>query len=77
MKITGFYALLSVLKLAFALFIAILLNAKIKGSALQPVLSAVHSGRAEANRVRTRALAVIFMKDGMINHLSDSWVWLI
>lgn len=34
MKITGFYALLSVpLKLAFALFIAILLNAKIKESA--------------------------------------------
>ena len=68
MKITGFYALLSVpLKLAFALFIAILLNAKIKGIGIYRSLYYLPSilGGSVAVSVLWR---VIFMKDGMINH---------
>ena len=68
MKITGFYALLSVpLKLAFALFIAILLNAKIKGIGIYRSLYYLPSilGGSVAVSVFWR---VIFMKDGMINH---------
>ena len=68
MKITGFYALLSVpLKLAFALFIAILLNAKIKGIGIYRSLYDLPSilGGSVAVSVLWR---VIFMKDGMINH---------
>ena len=68
MKITGFYALLSVpLKLAFVLFIAILLNAKIKGIGIYRSLYYLPSilGGSVAVSVLWR---VIFMKDGMINH---------
>ena len=68
MKITGFYALLSVpLKLAFALLIAILLNAKIKGIGIYRSLYYLPSilGGSVAVSVLWR---VIFMKDGMINH---------
>ena len=68
MKITGFYALLSVpLKLAFALFIAILLNAKIKGIGMYRSRYYLPSilGGSVAVSVLWR---VIFMKDGMINH---------
>ena len=68
MKITGFYALLSVpLKLSFALFIAILLNAKIKGIGIYRSLNYLPSilGGSVAVSVLWR---VIFMKDGMINH---------
>ena len=68
MKITGLYALLSVpLKLAFALFIAILLNAKIKGIGIYRSLYYLPSilGGSVAVSVLWR---VIFMKDGMINH---------
>ena len=68
MKITGFYALLSVpLKLAFALFIAILLNAKINGIGIYRSLYYLPSilGGSVAVSVLWR---VIFMKDGMINH---------
>ena len=68
MKITGFYALLSVpLKPAFALFIAILLNAKIKGIGIYRSLYYLPSilGGSVAVSVLWR---VIFMKDGMINH---------
>ena len=68
MKITGFYALLSVpLKLAFALFIAILLNAKIKGIGIYRSLYYLPSilGGSVAVSVLWR---VIFKKDGMINH---------
>lgn len=68
MKITGVYALLSVpLKLAFALFIAMLLNAKIKGIGIYRSLYYLPSilGGSVAVSVLWR---VMFMKDGMINH---------
>ena len=68
MKITGIYALLSVpLKLTFALFIAMLLNAKIKGIGIYRSLYYLPSilGGSVAVSVLWR---VMFMKDGMINH---------
>ncbi len=68
MKITGAYALLSVpLKLAFALFIATLLNARIKGIGIYRSLYYLPSilGGSVAVSVLWR---VMFMKDGMINH---------
>jgi len=68
MKITGLYALLSVpLKLAFALFIATLLTAKIKGIGIYRSLYYLPSilGGSVAVSVLWR---VMFMKDGMINH---------
>lgn len=67
MKITGVYALLSVpLKLAFALFIALLLNAKIKGIGIYRSLYYLPSilGGSVAVSVLWR---VMFMKEGMIN----------
>ena len=68
MKITGLYALLSVpLKLAFALFVASLLTAKIKGIGIYRSLYYLPSilGGSVAVSVLWR---VMFMKDGMINH---------
>ena len=68
MKITGIYALLSVpLKLTFALFIAMLLNAKIRGIGIYRSLYYLPSilGGSVAVSVLWR---VMFMKDGMINH---------
>ena len=74
MKITGFYALLSVpLKLAFALFIAILLNAKIKGIGIYRSLYYLPSilGGSVAVSVLWR---VIFMKDGILGLGPVNWL---
>lgn len=67
MKITGAYALVSVpLKLAFALFIASILNAKVKGIGIYRSLYYLPSilGGSVAVSVLWR---VLFMKDGAIN----------
>lgn len=67
MKITGLYALMSVpLKLAFALFIACILNAKVKGIGIYRSLYYLPSilGGSVAVSVLWR---VLFMKDGVIN----------
>lgn len=66
-KITGLYALMSVpLKLAFALFIACILNAKVKGIGIYRSLYYLPSilGGSVAVSVLWR---VLFMKDGVIN----------
>lgn len=67
MKITGAYALMSVpLKLAFALFIACVLNAKVKGIGIYRSLYYLPSilGGSVAVSVLWR---VLFMKDGTVN----------
>lgn len=67
MKITGAYALMSVpLKLAFALFIACVLNAKVKGIGIYRSLYYLPSilGGSVAVSVLWR---VLFMKDGAVN----------
>lgn len=67
MKITGGYALMSVpLKLAFALFIACILNAKVKGIGIYRSLYYLPSilGGSVAVSVLWR---VLFMKDGAVN----------
>lgn len=67
MKITGFYALLSVpLKLAFALFIACILNRNVKGIGIYRSFYYLPSilGGSVAVSVLWR---VLFMKDGAVN----------
>lgn len=69
MRLTGIYALLSVpLKLAFALVIAMLLNAKVRGIGVYRSFYYLPSilGGSVAVSVLWR---VMFMRDGIINHI--------